>query len=189
TRPVGGGAEIGPGGRHLVPGALPPADAPPMVIVDGAGPAGLREGQTLTIGGTAVLREHFGVVGATLNIEGGFVGRGLEAAFSDVRISGGVVGNDFTVYSGTVLEVSGGSIGAGFRARQGSSVSISGGAVGDNAQAHPGTTLSISGGRIGSSFTAYEGSLIDISGGTIGPFFSASGAVTISGGTFGRRFQ
>lgn len=153
--------------------AVAPADTTPMVVTTGQGPSlGLREGQALTIGGDAMLREHYSVVGATLNIEGGTIGYGLETAYSNINISGGQFGANalttptvaMSLYDGSVASISGGDI-PDIDAYAGSTISITGGDI-DNVRAKYGSNVEITGGEIWGS-TEILGTA-EISGGTLG---------------------
>ena len=155
------------------------------------GLSGLRAGQELTLQAGGVLRDNFAVVDATLNIQDGVVGSGVEAARGKVTISGGSVGDDFEAFSGSVVTISGGSVGDAFEAFSGSVVTISGGSVGDAFDANAGSEVTISSGNVGRFFAALSGSKVTISGGSVSIFLSAfSGSeVTISGGSVGIGFN
>lgn len=106
---------------------LPAADLTPMIVSSGKGPdQGLRKGQELTLTGDATLRDYFAVVDATLNIEGGSVGRNLQVAGSTLNMSGGMVGEGLYIFTGSTLNFSGGEIGHGVIIQDGASVNIFG---------------------------------------------------------------
>jgi hypothetical protein len=193
----------------LHPVALEPPDTTPTTVLTGPGPTeGLRAGQTLTLGGDATLRNYFAAIGATLNIEGGTAGWGLEVASSEVdisggsvvggfrafdgshvTISGGSVGRDLRAYSGSEVTISDGSIDYGFEAHDGATVNILGGSVDYGFEAHDQTTVNILGGSVGNGFLAYIGSTVNISGGSVGREFGAyRSTVNISGGSVGSKF-
>jgi len=153
------------GTTTLVPVTLSPADTTPIVVESGVGPNGLRPGQTLSLRGEGELADHFAAVDATLHIEGGQVGEGLEVAYSQVDISGGSVGDGLDAFSGSTVNISGGSVGNGFDAASGSTVNISGGSVGAWFDAFSGSTVNLSGGTVGDEFDAFSGSTVNISGG------------------------
>ena len=121
---------------------------------------------------------------------------------------GGRVQNDFTVNSGSEVNISDGSVGIRFRANEGSEVNISGGFVGSSFSArslvnisggtlgiffgaNSGSEVNISGGSVGRSSDANSGSVVNISGGLIGSGFDANrgSEVNISGGAIGADFQ
>ena len=79
---------------------------------------------------------------------------------------GGRVQNDFTVNSGSEVNISDGSVGIRFRANEGSEVNISGGFVGSSFSAR--SLVNISGGTLGIFFGANSGSEVNISGGSVG---------------------
>ncbi len=167
--------------------AIPAAG--PSVINSPADPTppGLRAGQTLNLAAGANLGDNFAAVGATLNIDGGTVGRGLEIENTSVTMTGGSVGSDFRVFAGSNVHISGGSIGNSFTPRSGSHVTIDGGVIGDNAAAQSSSRMTINGGVIGGNFDVFSGSTVNINGGSIGDFFDAnrSSTVNINGGVLG----
>jgi len=125
---------------------LEPADTTPRIVSTGEGPKkGLRQGQILILRGDGTLRDDFAVVGATLDIEGGSVGADLEAAFSEINVTGGSIGQRFGTFSGSEVNISGGSVGDGFRLRHGSVVNFSGGSIGAQLLAFAGSELNILG--------------------------------------------
>ena len=153
--------------------ALPDINTAPIIVNASTpnGPTSLRSGQTLMLEQGGVIVGEFESVGAAVNINGG--------SFADV-----------TAFSNTTVNLSDGSIPANALAFDGSVLNIVGGTIGDDFTAFPGSVVNINGGAIGDGFRGNTGSQIFISGGTIGGNFNANGgAVEISGGTFGRRFQ
>jgi hypothetical protein len=173
--------------------AVPPPDLTPKVINSPAtdGPSGLRAGQILTVQTGGKLRNNFAAVDATLNIEGGTLGRNTETAGSVVDISGGSVGDFFYAYSGSEVNISGGAVGFRFEAFD-SVVNISDGTVGALFMAHSGSVVDVTGGTV-DSVRAESGSEIRITGGTVGAGFTlynsliaySGTSVYISGGTIG----
>ncbi len=142
---------------------VPPVDTTPIIVSTGPGPnEGLRQGQTLTLQGNATLRNNFATVGATLNIEGGSVGNGLETAFSQVNITDGVIGEDMSAYSGSVVNIEGGTIGPAFTAFNGSIVNIEGGTIGPAFTAFSGSIVNIRGGLVDDIFIATPGSEVNL---------------------------
>jgi len=152
---------IAPGAAVLDDAPPPPVDTTPLVVSTGMGPrAGLRAGQSLTLRGDGALREDFAAVGATLDIEGGSVGAGLELAFTEMNITGGTIGGGMNAYTG-------------------SRVRLAGGSIGDGAIAFAGSVVDIGGGSVGQLFTAADGALVNISGGQIGDAFGAMSGATV----------
>jgi hypothetical protein len=176
--------------------ALPTPDRTPQVVNSQVteGPSGLRSGQSLTLQAGGKLRNNFAAIDATLNIQGGTLGRNTEVAASNVNISAGCVGDFFYAYSGSEVNISGGSVGFRFEAFD-SEVNISGGTVGNNLIAHSGSEVSVAGGRVGSIWTE-AGSKVNISGGSVGTggnlsfsLAANSGSeVQITGGAIGFAF-
>lgn len=144
--------------------SVPVADATPITVSDNLSPRGLRQGQSLTLVEGGVLGDYFSSIGASLNIAGGTVGKGLEVAYSQVSISGGEIGDHFDIFQGSVAEISGGRIGNSFSANAGSEVIISGGEFGDAFTANTESEVMISGGTFGSSFIALSNSEVNFYG-------------------------
>lgn len=102
---------------------------------------------------------------------GGAIGEFFSAgAYSgtsniEVNISGGTVGDDFGVRSGTIARVSGGLIGEGFHVTEGGVAKISGGSFGDYCGVADGGLVEISGGLFSANFIANEGSSVRLFGG------------------------
>ncbi|RMH28431.1 MAG: hypothetical protein D6693_03840 [Planctomycetota bacterium] len=205
----GAGDRIAPNTLTLQAAPLAPADTTPMTVSAGAGPKGLRAGQTLTVTGDAALRDNFAAVDATLTINGGSVGEGLEFARSAVTINGGVVGPGVNAFDGSEVVITGGTVGFGFDVFTGSRLTMTGGELGttsvnSGSEAHisggmvdalllgHGSTATITGGDIGtggaalSSFFARDGSIAEIAGGGFSAGFTASSGsdVTLTGGEF-----
>ena len=190
----------------LTAASLPSVDLDPIVINAPAasGLSGLRAGQTLTVLSGGSLRDGFAVVDATLSVEAGIVGDELEVSNSVVDISGGIVGRNFSAFSGSEVNISGGSLDGDIGAWSGSVVNISGGTLRsvfvkagsevkmsggtlDFVVGESGSGVNISGGSIRSSFTLRPGTVGDISGGVfvdLGRFFNDDGILNISGGAF-----
>ncbi len=184
------------GGVMLLSAVVPPASATPVTVSTLSSMKGLRQGQTLTLVNGGALSRNFAAVGATLNIEGGDTGEGLEVLNSHVNISGGAVGKYFHAFAGSEVNVTGGIIGGsreldGFRAYNDSVVNINGGEVGSYFYAEKGSVVNVSGGSIGGQFSAQAGSVVNISGGRLTSFFTAldGSEVHISGGSLGPGFN
>ena len=167
---------------------LSAVDTTPINVDSDNGPNGLRAGQTLVLLEGGRLGDHFAAVNATLSVDGGEAGGGLEVIGSTVNISDGSIGEQFTAYVGSEVNISGGVVGNDVNAFS-SVINVSAGTIGDNFQAYA-SNLSISGGSFGNRFRAFDGSSIHISGGTFGREFSnistrgSSNELTISGGEF-----
>ncbi len=171
----------------LTPVSVPAIDLTPIVVDNPSAtfPAGLREGQTLTVSGSGQLNDDFAVVNGTLNVLGGAVGEWAEVIGSVVNISGGNVGDHFQAHRGSVINISGGTIGEEFDAFFGSRVNISGGVLGDDFEANDGSVVNITGGVFDRDLEAEGGSLVNLRGGNVNDeLFAQDGSlVNISGGT------
>ena len=145
--------------------ALPELDVTPIVIDDAldVSPAGLRTGQSLTLGGDGALSSNFAAVDATLIFEGGSAVEGAEVVNSTVTISDG----EF----------------AAIAAFSGSEVSLSGGQV-DLISLFE-STAEISDGQLGNLHVS-SGSVADFTGGSLeanGSFFGILALLVDDGGT------
>ncbi len=172
--------------------ALPPADLTHMVVTSGEGPStGLRAGQHLTISGNATLRDHFAAVSATLDIDGGSVGDGLEFVDSDVQISDGEVGDHMRMHQGSHLEMTGGVIGADANIYANSLVELYEGKIGSNAHVRFGGVVNLFGGSLGAVATGWSGSEINVDGGVLEASFDGrnGSVVTLAAGAVGHRFR
>ncbi|MEM9083935.1 MAG: hypothetical protein AAGB34_10100, partial [Planctomycetota bacterium] len=138
--------------------------ANPGVLSTGTLSKGLRAGETLTVTGSGALSDSFAVVGGTLNVESGTLGFHMSAAFSEVNISGGNVGDRFSAFSGSTINITGGSVDSVFIASSSSTVNISGGSVGVGFLANSGSIVNISGGSIGDAFKAASDSTVNLVG-------------------------
>lgn len=185
-------------GVTLTSTPLPPVDTAPLVV-DGASPAqvaGLRAGQKLTLQGSGRLGDNFAVVDATLNIEGGVVGRALEVAGGTINMNGGNVGGTIpgsfglNAHADSEVNISGGIVVGSLNAYQGSTVNISGGTLSSRLFATEGSVVNLDGGSVGSFSIANANSEINISGGLIEDNFRAdrNSVVKITGGNLGNRF-
>lgn len=191
--------EFAAGTTTLVASSVPPLDLNPILVSSGAGPESLRAGQSLTLSGAGTLKQNFAVVSATLNVEGGVVGAGLEAAYSDVLISGGAVGVGafletggihyaVTAFDGATVEVVGGEVGA-MIAHAGAEILVSDG-VTDTLSARDGGHVLMSGGSARSFFVGGNG-VLDMTGGEAREFLTvgAGGVLNMSGGSLIQGFQ
>lgn len=192
----------------LTQAILPAIEVRPMAlngpITDG--PIGLRNGQTLRVQAGGELPENFTVVDATLNVEDGTVGKGVEVVGGTVNVTGGIVGvaprgagnSAIFAYSGSEVYVSNGIVGS-ISANSGSTVSVSGGLLngGDYSgiRSRNGSVVNISGGTVDAgplhSVSAELDGQVNVTGGSIGPRFRAAAGsdVNITGATFGRYFE
>ncbi|MEN1679260.1 MAG: hypothetical protein AAGJ46_06675 [Planctomycetota bacterium] len=151
-------------------------------------PAGVREGEVLTVQAGGVLGDNVTVVGGTLNLEGGIIGQQAEVVDGEINIRSGELGQLLNVHSGGVVNVSGGSVGNFARAYTDATINVSGGEVGEELRAYANSRVSITGGRVAEDFVAYDSSRIDIRGGTVSGLRtdrdSGQGIeVTVSGGS------
>jgi PEP-CTERM motif len=168
-----------------------PATPPGVIDVPtDASPIGLRAGQTLNLDNGGTLSDNFAAVNATLNINGGNVGVGLEITNSTLSMTNGTVNNAFDAGPGSLVNISGGTVGGSSSASFNSTVNITGGSLGGAFRANNGSTVNISGGTVGSIFNANSGSTVNISGGIVGDIFQANDGsiVNISGGSVGSIF-
>ncbi len=135
---------IGAGGLTLVPAAPPVLSPLPQTVLSGDGPAtGLRPGETLIVGGSAEVRDFFAVVSATLRLEGGSIGRGLEVADALVEVTAGSIGHRFDVHAGSEVRIEGGEL---FSARVfESAFSMSGGVMRSTLSAMRGSQIAVTG--------------------------------------------
>lgn len=129
---------------NLASGSLPHLDTAPISVDGIASLTGLRAGQTLTLQDGGVLGGDFAVVGSTLNIAGGATKR-LELVGADVNISGGFVNGEIDAYTGSSVNITGGALAETLVANSGSSVRISGGRFEGDLRAHSGSAVSILG--------------------------------------------
>ncbi|QEG33139.1 hypothetical protein [Bythopirellula goksoeyrii] len=148
-------------------------------------PLGIRNGQTLWVRDEAVVPHSFNLgLGSTLLIEGGALGRNLEAVDATVNILGGSVGDRFDALAGSAVNVSGGSIGDYFFARD-STVTVAGGTIGSFFRAAD-STVDVFSGSLGHNTSAEEGSEVRFIGGEVpGRYIAGGGSTTsIAGGLF-----
>jgi hypothetical protein len=195
--PLGGSFGDSLDGVTLTRVPVPAVDLTPQIVNTQVtdGPSGLRAGQTLTVQTGGKLLNNFAAVDATLNVDGGTLGRNTEVVGSVVNISGGSVSDWFYAYSGSEVNITGGSVGFRFEAFD-STVNISDGSVGSNLIVHVGSEANVTGGHVGSIWTE-AGSKVTVSGGYIGTggnlnFSLAANAgseVQITGGAIGFAFS
>jgi hypothetical protein len=165
--------EIADGTITLRSAELPPVGTNSIVVPSAPAPRGIRSMQQLTVGNGGLLDDHFTAIQQSkLYVNGGSVGRNLEAYQAEVFINDGRVGEYLDAFEGSTINIAGGTVGAKF-------------------DAHPGSTVHVSGGRIRGEFEASADSIVNISGGTIGHKFRAEqgSTVTIQGADFRRDGQ
>lgn len=169
-------------GIRLQATTLPPTSATPIVINDATDRSGLRAGETLTLEDGGVLPQHFQSVNAILDIDGGTVGSGLQAAGGAVNmsagtaselellaeasghISGGEVTGSVTAYEGASLQVSGNADVSRVVSTTGAVVTQTGGWI-QTLITESGSTTVFSGGSLPSSLALRTGSSISLEGG------------------------
>lgn len=129
-----------------------PAAEPRAFIAPGDSiPSGLRSGQSLELGSGALTPVNLTALqGSTINIVGGEIGQGFQAAGATVLLASGVIGSQSAIYHGTTLRMAGGEIG-------------------DNFQVGPSARLEMSGGEIAQGLLARSGSEVIYSGGKLNP--------------------
>lgn len=128
--------------------AIAPADLEPIVISTGDGPAGgLRPGQHLTISGDAAVRNNFAAVGSVIHINGGAVNAGFEAAYTDITLNTGTIGQNSRIYAGSTLHIHGGSVQQGLRVLNGGEVRLHTGTI-DSPTIDAGGSLTSTGGHV-----------------------------------------
>lgn len=114
--------------------------------------------------------------GSSAVIDGGSFGVGtfsrVSVTESEMTIAGGSFGRSVSVRDGT-LHVFSGVIGDDLTINSDSLVNIHGGIIGDDFGLTRGSTANITGGQIGASFGVGSDSLVNIYGGTFGPGFGA----------------
>lgn len=114
-------------GVNLVDSVVPPIELEPIVVDGSQAPDGLRQGQTLTLKDGGSLGSNFAAIDASLSIEGGMVGPGLEFARSVVEISGGTVTGPFIqAFAESNVNISGGQIPGVLVAHKGAEISLFG---------------------------------------------------------------
>lgn len=146
--------------------ALPPAAPAIITAPTDPVPNGLRSGQTLHLGAGAEIGDHFAAVDATLNINQGTVGIGLEIVDSTVTMTGGSIGRHFKVYGHSTVNVAGGTVDNNFHIRDTSTLNISGAAVLDSTIAFPGGTINMSDGVV-ERLIAFDQGTLHVSGGNV----------------------
>jgi hypothetical protein len=203
-----------PGVTHLVRTNLP-AIGPALLSSPGdIIPAGIRDGQTLTILEGGLVPDYFNAgFGSTVIIEGGEVGSHFEASGATVVVNGGRVGRDMNVFaqsqvtinkgivSGEIdvsrnsrLTLNDGVISGGIDLYDGAMMEINGGLIDGNRdvntfQARPGSTVVMNGGEL--RFISFaHASRFTLNGGEIGDHFSCiRSLLTVNGGVIGEDFE
>jgi len=179
------GDTAAPGTVTLATTSLPAADLTPQFVSSGQeATQGLRAGQELTLSGTGTLGKNYAAVSATLNIEGGSVAAGLEVLDTEVNVSGGMIGENFTAYFDSEINVTGGQIGDNFTSRGSNTVFVDGGAIGDNFRAFQ-TVITMFDGEIGDDLFTISGTTLGMSGGSIGREAGIHGPLVVTGGSIG----
>ncbi|MBX3435291.1 MAG: hypothetical protein KF847_18385 [Pirellulales bacterium] len=183
------------GGDILQTVALTPFALPPLVTIPetlngplGTRPAGLRIGQSLTVGPGGSLGVDFAVVDAALTMSGGSVGK-LRVARGTVSVSQAAVG-PILIYAGGEATIGpGGHATNDLRVFDGGVLNINGGTIGDFASSFPGAKVNLTAGSVGNTFRPID-SEVNIQGGSIGSFFEPTrGTINLSGGTIGGAFR
>ncbi|MFG0258202.1 MAG: hypothetical protein ACF8GE_09905 [Phycisphaerales bacterium JB043] len=99
------------GSLSIANAAVPAIDTTPININSGdVGEGGLLPGQTLNVSGTAVIRDDYQALGATINLLDGAIGRYLHVADTHVNVSGGTLRADPWAFGSSVIDVSGGQV-------------------------------------------------------------------------------
>jgi hypothetical protein len=144
------------GGTLKLRAATLPAIGPALTTVPTAPPPrGIRTGQTLIVSNGGSLEDNFNAgYGSTVIINGGVVGRNLEAVGSTVSITDGTIGVGMNAYHGSVFAISGGTIEGYFEVNRGAIVNIAGGSFGTGLESHTDSVVYISGGSIDNGFWA-----------------------------------
>ena len=143
-----------------------PDDFETNIMVDnGQGPYGIRDGQTLTLREGGSLDDNFVAGnGSKTIIKGGVVGHNFEAEGSEVTIEGGTIGERMSVMEGATVTATGGII-HDTTVYPGSEFLLDGGTI-NSAYARGGRFV-INSGLLG-FLSASEGSEVDINSGSIG---------------------
>jgi hypothetical protein len=160
----------------------PPAPGPFFITasIDSI-PPGIRHAQTLVADAGAVVPALLQAGrGSTINIEGGTVGRYLEAVGATINMSAGLIDDYFHAYDGTIINVSGGTIDYTSLLHHDCVMNVSGGSV-LKTRILDGSVLNVSGGY--ATFLAFDGATINVTGGAIGNSEAFQGStVNIGGG-------
>lgn len=153
------------------------------VVIAGDSPLrGLRAGESLTLQTGQHLPTDFQAVGATLRIEGGSVGEGLETIETKVEMTGGAMDGNVVAFTGSQLNISGGSINGHLTLLAGSNLDISNGSI-DSLEALPGSEIAISGGAAVDSLRSSADSVVTITGGSVDRLYvDRTGTVNLLGG-------
>lgn len=164
-----------------------PDTAASTYIVDGSPgvvPLSLRSGESLIlreggqIGGTTGPSGMF-AVGATIEIEGGWLGQSSRVVDSVVNVSDGSIGNRFEAYGNSTVTVTGGVFQGDAWAGPGSTWNLHGGTLGHFLTAFENSAVNVFGGDLGSGFTAQPGSVANIHGGTMSDLVLEGGTTTL----------
>ena len=102
---------------------------------------------------------------------------------------GGTVGNDFTAFSGSEVNITGGSVGRSFTASSGSVVNISGGSVGADFDVFGDGNVTLSGGEFRLNGADFGGTTIALDDGDVFTGTLADGSAFIFSDEAGDRFS
>ena len=157
-------------------------------LTDGGAISGFRtdfsDAEVNLIDGSLRGQEDF-FASSTLNQSGGSIGTNLDV-FGTANISGGTVGQFFSLRTGGTLNLSGtGDIDRDFTAETGTTVNVSGGSFGASTTFSAGSALTVTGGDFGTS--AAIANTANVSGGTFGDFLDVEdgGILNFSDGSIG----
>ncbi len=151
--------------------ALPPVGPTVITTPNDTIPLGVRDGQTLVVNDGSTIEPDFQAGwGSQIKITGGIVGQNFEAVGATVNITGGSVENGFNALNGSVVNISGGSVEGSFRAANGSTVDITAGTH-NGLSALNGSVVNVSGGSLG-NLSALNDSVVNVSGGSLGSRFN-----------------
>ncbi len=174
---------------NLIRTPLPAIDLTPMEVVSDAGlqVRGLRKGQSIILKEGGMLGNNLAVVeGVTLEVQGGYIGRGLEILEADLLFSGGTL-IEGDAYSGSTINISGGTV-YGVNAFAGSTITVTEGDV-RSIRACEGSTVDISSGTI-QQLTADSGAVLNVTDGILDDVILANNStMNVSGGSFGSGFR
>lgn len=159
-----------------------------IVVPTDAAPAGIHDGQTLTLLDGGALGSHFTVgTGGHLVVQGGTVGRNVEVIGATVDATGGAL-STINVFTGGVVNLGGTSDWSGLDVYSGGVANVTGGLYdgGNFFRAFAGSKLNVSGGDLRGVWYA-ENAEVNISGGTVNVYrqenvATSNSVVNLSGG-------
>ncbi|MFG0307431.1 MAG: GC-type dockerin domain-anchored protein [Phycisphaerales bacterium JB040] len=167
---------------------LPDVDLVPIFVAEGTSPVNsIRPGQALVLSGTGSIPDHFRMVGALLELDGGTIGEELQAAEAEIVMQGGVVGRAMYLAYGCEFVMTGGQVGDRFRFG-GESFELINGSIGANFSLSSSdftATQLITGGTIGEDANFWSSTIQR--GGVVGESAQISGLTryTMTGGEMG----